>query len=180
MGRDLHLFCETMAPNGSFQALSDGEFYVPRSHELLRALGVGPVGDDSACVIRARGIPFNVSQEVSSRFYVPVVDTERAKTWQIGEHFSPEAARELVCAGLSAWIPEAQTRPLVPSSGGYISHPDWHGGHWLTLTEFRDALRHAEFAFTTSPWEIRSLLCYLEAVESTSGRMVRLVFWFDN
>ena len=180
MGADIHLFAEVEEHRGTFQAVSDGQFLMPRNYDLFAALAGVRADEGFTPKFPPRGIPANVSQHVSDRYFMPVISDEQAATWGIGEYATTEYARELVERQLSSWLLLGTTTPLCPSTGGYISNPDWHSPSWLTTPEVAEALAHARYPIAQLALEFRLLLEYLQKYAAETDRTARIVFWFDN
>ncbi len=165
MGCDIHLYVERRLDAGGYLALVDGAFDLPRDYDFFFALA--GVRRDSVArpYLDARGLPSDVSPEVGSHYYLPVMHDHEALGWGIGEHVTPDHAKELVDSGRShRWTNEISS-PLMPSTQGYVSNPDWHHPSWLTHAELAAALQHANYAANTASVEIRLLLGYLDAAQ---------------
>lgn len=180
MGYDIHMFAELGTGQGAFQALSDGEFLLPPDYALFAALAGVRAAPGFVPFQAPRGIPLDVSQHVADRYFVPVLEDDRAAAWGVGEHFTPTHAAHLVESGASRWLPAGMTAPLMPATHGYIAYPDWHSASWLTTEELRLALDHARFRLAAASDEFQLLFQYLCAVAAKKGRSTRVVFWFDN
>ncbi len=180
MGCDIHLFAEVRCENGSYDALSDGEFRIPPDYPLFAALAGVRAERGFVPMFPPRGIPEDISYEVADRYFVPVLDSKRAAKWHIGEHVTPEEARRLVQDGKSHWLTKGTTSPFTPSTGGHIAHPDWHSASWLILDEVRLSLEHAGYPVTGASDEFQLLIEYLAAFAKRKSTSVRVVFWFDN
>jgi hypothetical protein len=179
MGCDIHLFVE-FPSGGGFKPVSDGAFLLPRDYRLFAALSGVRAEQGFAPFVPARGIPRDVSQEVASRYFVPVVDDERAAAWAVGEHFTESQARRLVDSGASHWLPADAIPPLMPATHGYISHPDWHSAGWLTANELHLAFEHARYSLVDASEDLQLLIEFVGAVAARKGQATRVVFWFDN
>ncbi|XXX78715.1 hypothetical protein WMF30_08055 [Sorangium sp. So ce134] len=180
MGCDIHIFVEYGTDRGAFEALSDGAFLLPPDYDLFAALAGVRAEPGFVPFQVPRGLPHDVSQHVASRYFVPVLEDDRAGAWGIGEHFTPRLAAQLVESGASRWLPAGVTVPLLPSTHGYIVHPDWHSASWLTADELRRALEHARFRLDASSDEFQLLFQYVSAAAAKKGPSTRVVFWFDN
>ncbi|APR79279.1 Hypothetical protein A7982_04626 [Minicystis rosea] len=180
MGCDIHLFVEHGVDAGPFCALADGAFLLPRDYALFAALAGVRAAASFVPLHSPRGLPADVSQEVSARYFIPVWEDERALAWEVGEHYTPAQAAALVASGASHWLPEGVTTPFLQSTHGYISHPDWHAASWLTARELRLALDHASYPLERASDEFQVLFHYVEAMASRKGPSTRIVFWFDN
>jgi hypothetical protein len=174
------MFAEFESGQAGFQALSDGEFLLPPDYGLFAALAGVRAGPGFLPFQAPRGIPRDVSQHVADRYFVPVLEDDRAGAWGIGEHFTPTHAAQLVEAGASRWLPAGTTVPLLPATHGYIAHPDWHSASWLTSGELTLALNHARFQLAAASDELQLLCQYVCAVAAKKGPSTRVVFWFDN
>ena len=180
MGSDIHMFCEYRAGCETFEALSDGAFLLPPDYDMFAALA-GVRAEPRFVPFRGpRGVPLDVSQHVANRYFVPVLEDERASAWEIGEHFTPAQAVKLVESGTSYWLPDGMTAPLKPATHGYVAHPDWHSASWLTADELGSALKHAGFLLDAASEEFQLLVMYIAAVAEKKGPSARVVFWFDN
>ncbi|WP_438017709.1 hypothetical protein WMF18_00800 [Sorangium sp. So ce315] len=180
MGCDIHMFAEFGEGSGAFTALSDGEFLLPRQYGLFAALAGVRAEPGFVPLQRPRGIPSDVSQHVADRYFVPVLEDERARAWGLADHFTPSHAARLVASGASRWKPDGTTTPLMPTTHGHIAHPDWHSASWLAVDEIRPALEHARFNLDAASDEFVLLLDYVSAVAVKKGPSTRVVFWFDN
>ncbi|WP_434045013.1 hypothetical protein [Sorangium cellulosum] len=174
------MFAEFGAGPGPFTALSDGDFLLPRDYGLFAALAGVRAQPGFVPLRPPRGIPRDVSQHVADRYFVPVLEDERARAWGLGDHFTPPHAAQLVASGASHWLPDGTTTPLTPATHGYIAHPDWHSASWLAVHEIRLALEHAQFSLDAASDEFVLLFQYVSAVAGKKGPSTRVVFWFDN
>jgi len=180
MGTDIHVFAELAEPDGRFEALVDGAFLLPRDYSLFAALAGVRAWGGFRPLIAPRGLPANVSPEVSGGYFVPVLSDKKAAIWRFGEYYTPEQAAAAVQQGTSHWLPAGTTTPLLPSDGGYISHPDRHTASWLSVDEVRRALAFAGLAEQATPRRFQLLVGYLASAEVALNARARVVFWFDN
>lgn len=121
-----------------------------------------------------------MSQDVASRYFVPVLDETRACDWGIGEYLTLERATAAVNAGHSHWLPPGMTPPLLPTQHGYVAWLDWHSPSWLTVEEVYQALEHAHCPIESTSDEFQLLVGYLSSVAKKKAATARIVFWFDN
>jgi hypothetical protein len=180
MGSDIHIFAEYRGARSPYNALADGEFSVGRDYEMFAALAGVRAQPDWSPLVGPRGLPVDVSQAAISRYFLPVVGKETAVAWGIGEHCEPAEAERFIASGKSVWWAAPMTSPLLPSTNGHISNPDWHSASWLTLEEVDRALEYAGHPLEACPDEFQLLLVYLRAVAQRFGTETRIVFWFDN
>lgn len=182
MGCDIHMFAELARGTGGWTALADGEFEMARSYALFAALAGVRAPRGFSPLISPRGLPTDLSVGVSSRFFVPVIEHERARGWGLlpWEFRTPEQAAFQAAQGAMR-LPKDMAAPLLPATHGYIgAKPDSHTPSWVSLAELRPCLQHAQLELQHTPDEFRWLVRYLDAVEETAGTRTRLVFWFDN
>ena len=153
---------------------------MPQDYSLFAGLAGVRAAPGFAPMIPPRGLPDDASVEVATRYFLPVLERERAVDWGIGEHFTPEQAKEHLESGRSHRIPDGTTRPLSASTDAFISNPDWHSASWLTAQEIEPALLHANHPLSKTPDEFQLLVEYLTESAERLDRTGRLVFWFDN
>ncbi len=180
MGCKIHLFAEFGRGGAAFQALSDGAFPIPRDYELFAALAGVRGGPGFVPFQVPRGIPHDVSPAVAERYFVPVMDGDRASMWCAGEHVTPDEAETLVRSGRTHWRESETTEPWTQATHGYIANPDWHSATWLAAHEIKLALIHAGYQFQTAPEEFQLLVAYVELAATMKGSSTRVVLWFDN
>ncbi|WP_254513928.1 hypothetical protein [Anatilimnocola floriformis] len=180
MGTDIHMYAEFEEENGAYQAIADGEFWMPRDYDLFAALAGVRGREKIPPKFPQRGIPANVSADTASHFYLPVMSAERAAAWGVVEYFTPEEARELEAQQRASWLPEGTTIPWIASPEGHLTNPGRHSPSWLTAAEVVEALSHAKYPLAQCPRELRLLLEYLQKYTAETNRIARIVFWFDS
>ena len=180
MGCDIHLFAEYGAGGTTFEALSDGAFPVRADYDLFAALAGVRAKQGFVPFQAPRGIPNDVSPEVATRYFLPVLEDDRAGAWHVGEHLRPGDLEELVRSGTAQWRPEATTAPLTQGTHGHVAHPDWHNAGWLSAHEVHLALAHAGYQLLAADEAFQLFVGYIDSVALRKGSSTRIVFWFDN
>jgi hypothetical protein len=183
MGCDIHAFVEFERWD-SYWSLSGGTLNIPRDYALFTALALGPGGITDDLPYPPRGLPFNISSDGRSYFYMPA--SEVMKFWseveqrmkegaldedeEGGEEFQPEEYAD--CVG-EAGRKEFLERGLLPA-------PELHSYSWLNLIELKEVLAYGRLSKDKLSREFSAVLAAMEVLaESYGSERVRLVFCFD-
>jgi hypothetical protein len=181
MGCDIHMYPEYRRRGSDWWDGFTGRWHPGRDYALFGFLA--GVRDDGPPVARPRGFPTDAGYRAKEDYILYVTpDEESANRWRIdGDDAIPrERAERWIGYNSSRWIegPHAEPRNGLV---GKISDPDAHTATWLSLEEFRQAVRLREEKYVPYPVasEYRALLAALESLER-DGHETRVVFWFDN
>jgi hypothetical protein len=67
-----------------------------------------------------------------------------------------------------------------------VDHPDWHSHSWMTIEEYKQALKwYKEYAKEDGieggvPFDYKVILKVMKVLENNGRNDVLLIFWFDN
>jgi hypothetical protein len=180
MGCDIHLFAEHRHPNSESWWGFGGRMNPGRDYGLFGTLA--GVREDGPPVSEPRGFPVNAGWAAREEYTIYVTETpEEAAEWRgdLERAYPREKVESWVPCGSSVWL--EGPHPVRNGLVGKISDPDAHTATWLTLPEFRDAIRRREMKYPSHPVgaEYRALLAALESL-AADGHEARVVFWFDN
>lgn len=180
MGCDIHMYAEVPFESG-FTALSDGQFFIPRDYSLFSALAGVRSRSGFAPLFAPRGIPAGLSGEIAARYYSPIMTAETAAEWRVGDYTTPEEAEDFIASGNASRLPgDSDIVPLMSSTHGYVSHPDYHTPSWLRIEELFLALEHAVYSPADGSREFAIFCEYMDIARRVFGADARIVFWFDN
>lgn len=196
-------FCPAMDGRLEVHPFNIGEFVVSNDYDLFDSLAFGRSiqidggrHDGKRPLFPARGLPANLSWNVTLRFYHVVIDDDYDSN-----RFDPalsvcfslppvtrETALEWVRQGKSQWGNALRTQKFTRQkklelgfSYDLISNPNWHTPSWLTLIEIERALENFEIATESIPGEFQAIIAAMKMLESHLGAgKTRLVFWFDS
>lgn len=168
MGCDIHCYIEhsrtPLEDRDRYWASFGGHNNPGRDYSLFGLLA-GVRGD--AKLFAARGLPPGVGYAArgDNEFYVSdELGGERTATRAQAESW--------VARGVSEWTDERKA---------WVTDPDAHSHSWLTLDEWKQALKAADDLDPKYPVGIdyRAMTAAMQ-VFADAGEDVRVVFWFDN
>lgn len=176
MGCDIHLYAEHRRRDDGYWFGFGGQMNPGRDYALFGTLA--GVRGEGPPVVEPRGYPKDAGWRARGDYeYAVVADDEKLGEWLVGG--------ENACsiADAERWRARWLEGPLAePRHGlvGKVADPDAHTESWLTLAEFKLAIRNreAQHRYPVDP-EYRALVAALDVLED-AGLETRVVFWFDN
>lgn len=124
--------------------------------------------------IPPRGLPKDVSWEVSSHFFLPVVpDAESEGDWPLRRSVKQSTADE--------WIHSKQAYYLEDEGyvEKYISNAYFHFASWLNYRELVDIVEQSGIKLVNRLARMQAVLAAMQSLADIYGEeSVRLVFWF--
>lgn len=183
MGCDVHVYVEYRKPDDDRGWRSFGGHINPgRSYVIFGAMaGVRVDETDGLKTMKAKGMPDFNSLGWDSRSDYTLFITEDGS--DSGDCSLADAERWAKDGRLACW--GSDFKPCEkPILNGRIEGPDWHSHTWLTLREYRRALRTAKMYMIKQEWkwdepEYEAIAAAMARLER-EGYESRLVLWFDN
>lgn len=161
MGCDIHAYIESKRKDSAHWCGFGGRINPGRHYRLFGKLaGVRSDG----CLIEPRGVPDDLGWDSSDDYWLAVND----KYAEDEGYCSQESALNYIKHGSRVKLNKDNTMDKV-------EHPDWHTPSWLNASELEAAL-DGENGYVD---EYKAMLAAMKSLES-SGKDVRVVFWFDN
>lgn len=196
MGVNIHAFIEfdddpsdgiPFAVVDQIRSFSQAELNIPRDLELFQALGHQHNDALPEPLFRPRGIPFNLSNPVVSRYYAIVGENKNSPFHLHMANISREEYLGLIQQNaVFERLPSPSRYGFSMGDGeAIISSPSWKSASWLFCDEVEQAVRHSGLEWDDMDpkderYLFKSLVLLMRNLEKHYFKShTRLVFWFE-
>lgn len=141
------------------------QVHLGRNYEAFTTLA-GVRGPENLAVVPPRGIPDNVSFDVTQEWYVNISD----------EGADRDEYNTVSVETASKWHESYDCKYLLNRAGNpiMVESPDWHTPSWLTADEIERAIKDVDYVTL-----YKATVATMRALEADKYE-ARLVFWFDS